>query len=309
MSDVTRAGDFWDREGVDPVYPSWMEDLRVRLRINRMIGDTELLWPVEWLEKHVGGRTFGRALSIGCGSGPLEPQLIERKVAKVVDAFDGSVASLRQARRNADASGFGEHIHYFASDFNRPALPLNYYDIVFFHQSLHHVGKLEKLYRAVLHALKPDGYLYLDEFIGPSRHEWDPARLAPHQAILNSVPEEFRMVDELPMPVQPDDPSEAIRSSEIMEQLRIGFRVEKMRGYGGNVLSVVYPYVKWQNAPDELVRQLTAEEDKTLTIEPPYYAVVLARPARGLRKLYASWRWFVEPKWKRLMREILKVMR
>lgn len=309
MSDVTRAGDFWDREITDPVHTSWMEDLRVRIRINTMIGGSEMLWPVEWLEKQVGHRTFDRALSIGCGTGRLERQLIERKVAKTVDAFDGSVASLHIARKEADAEGHGAHIHYFASDFNRPALPRNRYDIVFFHQSLHHVGKLEKIYRAVLHALKPDGYLYLDEFIGPSRHEWDPVRLAPHQRVLESIPKEFRMVDQLPMPVQPDDPSEAIRSSEIMEQLRLGFRVEQMRGYGGNILSVVYPYVKWQQAPDEIVRQLMAEEDKKLTIEPPYYAVVLARPARGLRKLIASWRWWFEPKWKRVkveLRDFLK---
>jgi len=304
MSDVTRAGDFWDREITDPVHTSWMEDIRVRIRINTMIGGTEMLWPVEWLEKQLGHRTFDRALSIGCGTGRLERQLIERKVAKTVDAFDGSVASLHTARKEADAEGLGAHIHYFASDFNRPALPRNRYDIVFFHQSLHHVGKLEKIYRAVLHALKPDGYLYLDEFIGPSRHEWDPTRLAPHQRILESIPKEFRMVDQLPMPVQPDDPSEAIRSSEIMEQLRLGFRVEQMRGYGGNALSVVYPYVKWQSAPDEIVRQLMAEEDKMLTIEPPYYAVVLARPERGLRKRIASWRWWFEPKWKRVKVEV-----
>jgi len=309
MSDVTRAGAFWDREVIDPVYPSWMEDLRVRLRINRMIGGTELLWPVEWLEKQVGGRTFGRALSIGCGSGPLEPQLVERKIAKDVDAFDGSVASLHVARRGADASGFGAHIRYFALDFNEAVLPRRRYDIIIFHQSLHHVAKLEKLYRAVLYALKPDGYLYLDEFIGPSRHEWNDARLAPHQAIFTSIPKELRTVDVLPMPVQPDDPSEAFRSSEIMEQLRIGFRVEAMRGYGGNVLSVIYPYMTWKQAPDDLVQRLMIEEDKMLTIEPPYYTVVLARPARGVRKLYASWRWFFEPKWKRIVREIRKLIR
>src|SRR6185369_5675070 len=253
MSDLRRAGDFWDREVVDPIYPSWMEDLRVRHRINRMIGGSELLWPVEWLEKNLAGRPLERALSIGCGSGPLEPQLIERGIAKQVDALDGSIASLRVARSNAEARGFGDRIHYFAADFNRPALPRNRYDLVLFHQSLHHVGQLEKLFRAVLRALKPDGYLYLDEFLGPSRHEWNDERVAPHRAALAAVPRELRIGEELKVPVQPDDPSEAIRSAEIMEQLRIGFRVQAMRGYGGNLISVLVPYLRWQAAPDELV--------------------------------------------------------
>ena len=309
MSDVTRAGEFWDRELTDPVHTTWMEDPRVRIRINRMIGEGEMLWPIEWLEQSTGQRTFERALSIGCGTGPLERDLIRRNVAKEVDAFDGSIASLRVARTEADAAGFGRQIRYFAADFNRPVLPRDRYDIVFFHQSLHHVGKLEKLYRAVLHALKPDGYLYLDEFIGPSRHEWDPMRIAPHRKIFDALPREQRLADKLPMPVQPDDPSEAIRSAEIMEQLRIGFEVERMCGYGGNLLSVVYPYLDWHEAPDDLIQMLMNEEDKMLTIEPPYYALVLARPLQGLEKLYASWRWWLEPKWKRVKIDIGKFMR
>jgi SAM-dependent methyltransferase len=305
MSDVTRAGDFWDAEVADPTHSSWMEDVRVRVRINSMIGGSEPLWPVEWLEKQLGPRKFGRALSIGCGTGPLERELIARGLCETVDAFDGSVHSLHVARRLAEEQGAGGRIRYFASDFNRPALPRNRYDIVFFHQSLHHVGKLEKLYRAVLRALKPEGYLYLDEFVGPSRHEWDRARVAPHQAALKTIPGQYRRTDKLPLPVQPDDPSEAIRSAEIMEQLAIGFRVEAMRGYGGNLLSVLYPHFDWQQAPDELVQRLMAEEDKMLTSEPSYYAVVLARPEQlPERRLYALWRWFFEPKWKRVLIEI-----
>jgi SAM-dependent methyltransferase len=310
MSDVTRAGAFWDRELTDPLHTSWMADLRVRHRINTMIGGSEMLWPVEWLERETAGRTFERGLSVGCGTGPLERQLIERNFCRTIDAFDGSLASLHIARKEADDQGTGNRIRYYAGDFNRPALPRNHYDIVFFHQSLHHVGKLEKLYRAVMHALKPDGYLYLDEFIGPSRHEWDPTKLAPYEAMLQTIPREFRRVDELPMPIQPEDPSEAIRSAEIMEQLRIGFEIEKMRSYGGNLLSVIYPHVRWQYAPDELAERLMAEEDKLLAKEPPFYAVVLARPVTlPERRFYASWRWFFEPKWKRIVADAGKFMR
>jgi len=309
MSDVTRAGDFWDAEVADPIHTSWMEDLRVRIRINTMIGGSELLWPIEWLEKQLGDRKFGCALSIGCGTGPLERQLVERGLCETVDAFDGSVHSLHVARRLAAEQGVDDRIRYFASDFNRPALPRNRYDIVFFHQSLHHVGKLEKLYRAVLLALKPEGYLYLDEFVGPSRHEWDRQRIVPHETALMTIPDPYRLADDLPLPVQPDDPSEAIRSGEIMDQLAIGFRVEAMRGYGGNLLSVLYPYFDWKQAPDELVQRLMIEEDKMLTSEPSYYAVVLARPARWPERLFARWRWFFEPKWKRVLIELGRFMR
>jgi SAM-dependent methyltransferase len=306
MTDVVAAGGFWDREIVEQTHASWMHDLRVRERINRMIGGDEPLWPVDWFERSLGGRTFARALSIGCGTGPLERDLVRRGLVQRVDAFDGSVHSLLVAEREARAAGVGERIRYFASDFNRPALPRRTYDIVFFHQSLHHVGKLEKLYRAVLLALKPGGYLYLDEYVGPSRTQWNDALAAPHRAVFDAIPRELRTRDDMPLPIQPDDPSEALRSGEIMEQLRIGFEVEELRGYGGNLLSVLFPLIDWRRAPEELMQRLMREEDNMLTNEPSYYAIVVARPARGLRKLYASWRWFLEPKLKRIRYEIGK---
>jgi SAM-dependent methyltransferase len=304
MSDVTRAGSFWDREVVEPTHSSWMSDPRVRDRINAMIGETRPMWPVDWFEQRLGGRKFERALSIGCGTGPLERDLVGRGLCRTVDAFDGSVHSLVIARRLAKDAGVADRIRYFASDFNRPALPRRRYDIVFFHQSLHHVGKLEKLYRAVLRALKPDGYLYLDEFVGPSRTQWNDALAAPHRAIFETLPRELRTMDAMPLPIQPDDPSEAIRSGEIMEQLRIGFEVEEVRGYGGNVLSVLFPLIDWPQSPDDLMLRLMREEDAMLAGEPSYYAIVVARPVRGLFRLYASSRWFLEPKLKRLAYEI-----
>src|SRR6185436_8556715 len=99
------------------------------------------------------------------------------------------------------------------------------------------------------------------EYVGPSRHEWEERGIEEQQRIYDTIPEEYRLTDELPLPVQPDDPSEAIRSGEILEQLTLGFRVEAVRGYGGNLLSIIYPYFDWKKAPDELVQRMMSEED------------------------------------------------
>lgn len=292
MTDIVDAGAFWDREIVERTHVSWMDDPRVVAYINERIGGDPDLSRGDWFVRRLNGRTFARGLSIGCGVGNLEREVIRRNLCQRMDAFDGSVHSLRVARRDAVRDGYADRIHYFASDFNRPVLPRNTYDIVFFNQSLHHVGKLEKLFRELLAAMTPDAVLYLDEYVGPSRTQWNDEVIAPQRAAFAALPAEVRKGDFLPLPIQADDPSEAIRSGEILEQLRIGFEIEELRGYGGNILAVLYPMIDWTRAPHDLVPRLI-EEDRALAKNGSYYAVVVARPARGLRKAYARTRWFL----------------
>lgn len=308
MTDVLAAGAFWDREIVERTHASWMDDPRVLESITHLIGGDTPMSQGDWFVARLNGRTFERGLSIGCGVGNLEREAIRRNVCKTIDAFDGSVHSLRQARLAAVKEGYADRIHYYASDFNAPALPRNTYDAVFFNQSLHHVGKLEKLYRAILRAMTPDAVLYLDEYVGPSRTSWNDALIAPHRAAFAALPPEVRKSDFLPLPIQPDDPSEAIRSDEILGQLAIGFEVEEVRGYGGNLLAVLYPLIDWKNAPADLMPRLI-EQDRAMASSGSYYAVIVARPTHGLRKLYASYRWFLEPKVKRVVFEIRRRLR
>ncbi|HEX9162062.1 MAG TPA: class I SAM-dependent methyltransferase [Thermoanaerobaculia bacterium] len=294
------AEKFWDREVSAPTHTSWMEHPLVRDYILESIGNGEKLWPVEWFMRALGGRRFERALSVGCGTGPFERDIVRKNIAARVDAFDGSTNSLRIAASLASAEGFSPRIRYFAADFNEPSLPRRTYDAVFIHQALHHVAKLEKLLRSILLALRRGGVLYLDEYIGPSRHDWNDQRIAPLRSIFSALPPGARRTGDLPLPIQADDPSEAIRSSEILTQLAIGFDVREIRAYGGNVLSVLYPAVD-----PTAIEPLIAEEKRMLAAgAAPYYAVIVATPKRGVKKLYASLRYFAEPKLKRIGREI-----
>ncbi|MGZ5473346.1 MAG: class I SAM-dependent methyltransferase [Thermoanaerobaculia bacterium] len=192
-----------------------MADEQVRLYINESISGNPGFWPMDWFSRQYSPR-FARALSIGCGTGALERDLLKRGICDRFDAFDGSPVSLDVAKTEAAKLGLSEHIHYSIADFNEPKLPRRAYNAVFFQQSAHHVAKLEKLFRAVLRSLKPGGVLYLDEYIGPSRSDWNDRLLGPLRSINKLLPEEVRTRDDLPLPIQWDDPSEAIRSAEIL---------------------------------------------------------------------------------------------
>jgi SAM-dependent methyltransferase len=288
---------FWDREVLERQHTPWMGIDEVRTYLNELIGDGVALWPIEWLERWLGGRRFRRALSIGCGAGELERQLVARGLVEEIDAFDGSLVSLHLARQAADRLGYGDRIRYFAADFNEPVLPRRRYDAVFFHQSAHHVWKLEKLDRAVLRALKPDGIVYLDEYVGPSRDEWRDDLIAAQRAELAAVHPSLRLRDDLPYPIQEDDPSEAIRSSEIETQLRIGFDVVARRPYGGTLLSLVIPQLNVDKlSRADVVRLIDRERALLAGGMRSYYAILVARPKRGLAGWWASLRYFAEPK-------------
>ena len=266
--------DFWDREVVERQHSEWMALLPVRLHINQLIGGGEPKWPIDWFQSWLQGRNFQRALSIGCGTGLLERDLISHGLCERIDAFDASMASLRIARDAASSN----RIRYYAADFNRCALPRKTYDIVFFHQSAHHVARLEYLFTQILRALKPDGLIYLDEYIGPSRFEWSADRLAPQQEFYGALPREIRLGDRLPLPIQQDDPSEAVRSSDIEPALRIGFAVVARRPYGGTLLSLVLPQLKMTD--DALPYCIGCERALLAAGMPSYYAIIVARPKR-----------------------------
>ena len=302
---------FWDAEAVMRRHSDWMAVPAVRRYLNTMIGGTEHDWPFNWFVKFLNGRRLPHALSIGCGTGALERDLIRRGICDRVDAFDGSTVSLFKAKTEAVAEGFGDAIHYFAADFNEPVLPRGVYDAVFFHHSLHHVAKLEKLLRAVMLALKPGGLLYLDEYVGPSRTWWSDERFRHERAVFEKlVPPDLRVVPDLPLPIVYEDPSEGVRSGEIMEQLAVGFDVREFRGYGGNLLSLICPAVQWDRAPEGLLERLMAEETAMLRKgASPFLAIVVATPKSGLAKMIASAKYFILPKVKRVGREIVSRLR
>lgn len=295
-----QASRYWDREVVAQEYASWMSHPRVRWAINSAVSGSPQEWPLDWFASWLGGRRFQRGLSIGCGSGTLERDLIARGICEEIDAFDGSAESLRIARGEADKAGFGSRIHYTRADFNEPSLPRHTYDVVFAHQSLHHVRKLEKLFRAVLRALKTDGILYLDEYVGPSREQWNATTFASHRALFDMIPDAQRLVSVLPLPIEVEDPSEAIRSDEILRELEVGFEIVERRDYGGNLLAPIFPYVE---PADELIDSLlTAEQELLSAGQASFYTVVVARPKQGPAARVADARYFAVPKAKRIGR-------
>lgn len=257
-----------------------------RKAINRRVSGDPGVYPLDYLYVSSGMARFRRALSLGCGTGRLERAIARLGIAAQIDAIDGSPVSINIARQKASEEGL-PHIHYRVADLNRVKLPRCFYDVVVFHQSLHHVSSVEKLLERVLASLRPNGLLFLDEWTGPSRFDWNEAKLARANALFAAVPACWRKWTELRNPIEVNDPSEAVRSSAILPAVHRLFSILSERPYGGHLVSVLLPQLERALIPapalDELISKWLAIEDADLERTPSsgYYTAILAAPRTG----------------------------
>jgi SAM-dependent methyltransferase len=280
-----QARAFWEEHShISEDHTYWMADPRCREAINRRVSGDPGAWPLIAFQRYIG-RRFRRGLSLGSGLGNLERAVRQMDLCEEVEGVDSSEAALEAARSKAREEGL-TGITYRRGDLNTLALPVARYDVVFFHASLHHVRSVEKLLARVERAMTPDGILFLEEWVGPSRTEWDENRLARMRALYAELPESWRVFPTLQAPIAVDDPSEAARSSAILPAVRRLFHVLEERPYGGHLVAVILSQLVHDAVPEAerqaLAQRLLALEDADLAKDPScsFHTVVVARRKR-----------------------------
>lgn len=310
--DRFRASRFWGRQhgGRCDEVAFWLAIDPVMHWVNRRVSGEERIWPLSWFQLSLPDDKLpvGEALSIGCGTGSLERELIRLATARHVTGIDISRASLKIAKELAQEASYKSKITYDLSDaetwlsrLDRSA-PL---DLIFFHASLHHIKRLEEVLELCGRALRQGdpGLLYLDEYIGPSRDEWSDGPLGFAAALFEHVPFEFRRFTQLRPPVAYGDPTEMARSSEIEEVVRSKFEIVEYKPYYGNVVMPLVSGIRPNGLTDSRVQTLLAEamelEDYLIEREliEPMHAVIVGRPLRapGESRSASEFRSFLEP--------------
>jgi SAM-dependent methyltransferase len=227
----------------------WLAHPMVVARVNTRISGDPGCDAYGRLERHLLQRGWKlpieRAASLGCGFGNLERDLVRRGLVHCIDAYDLADRAIDQAQRLAREAGI-DSIRYHVADLNTLSLPEASLDAVFAHQAVHHVENLEALYASLHAALRPVGILHLHEFVGPSRFQWTDAQLAAVNNYLFSLPPHLRRLpDGQPKPplYRPAveamiavDPSEAVRSADILTVMDHLFKVIERRELGGTLL-------------------------------------------------------------------------
>lgn len=223
----------------------WLSDPSVRERVNRRISGDGNVWPITWFRQQMRDRLpFARALSIGCGLGALERELVRAGIADRVTGVDLAAAPLAQARRLAEREGMGGRIRYVQSEASDLLRHRGAWDALFFHGALHHIEDVEAILALARAALEPRGVLYLDEYVGRSRSDWRFRHLLGPNLAYRLVPRSVRRTHLIRSPVTDEDPTEQIRSSDILPALERHFRILERRDYGGNLLLLLAPSLR-----------------------------------------------------------------
>lgn len=227
----------------------WLQHPRVQARINAKVTGS---FPGDrfqyFIDRYVKDRLpVARALTLGCGAGELERGLAKYNFANVHDGFDLSDHAVKLAQDAAAKEGLAG-LNYRVAELNTLQLETSAYDVVLGVSSIHHVRKLEQLFDQVRQALKPGGYFFIDEYIGPSQFQWTNQQLRIMNDQLKKLPMELTRSVSEPGTFKTEivrrsldymnaaDPSEAVRSGDIVKLLPTYFNIVEFKGYGGSLL-------------------------------------------------------------------------
>lgn len=247
----------------------WFFYPAVRAHVNRLMTGVDWGWPQLWLKSQfdLAYVPLARGLSIGCGVGNLERSLRHLRVCEEIEGIDLSPESIRQAEASGISDGV-EGLTYRVADCEAIEFEPESYDAVFFNHSLHHIADPGALLAKVNRWLRPGGFVYIDDYVGPSRDEWQVQTLADGEleaarAALDLVPESMRLGPIYP-PLDLSDPSEMIRPDQILPAVESSFEQLRVRPYWGNLLfpllNVVDGEAMSRAEQEPLLRRLIARE-------------------------------------------------
>jgi SAM-dependent methyltransferase len=190
------------------------------------------------------------ALSLGCGYGIVERVGIQQEIARRFEGYDIAPEAVAVAAQEAEKEGIADRIDYAAADLNAIELEPGRYGAVFAAQTLHHIEALEHLLDQIHHSLTPEGLFVVNEYVGPQRFQFPDEYLQLMDGLLAVLPESHRrslkdgsVKGKVARPTAEEvykvDPSESVRSDEIMDLIEERFEIVYRADFGGTLLQFV----------------------------------------------------------------------
>lgn len=244
-----KVASYWSEKAKrkGPSRTRWWEFPAVIRHINRLVCGE----PMDGISRGIRlelenlERTFQHGVSVGCGEGTKELELLREGIVERFTLFELSAERIKNAREKAESFSLSDRVEFvqtdcFLHDFKEKI------DLVHWNNSLHHMLDTEKAVKWSFDILSPGGVFYMDDFVGPTRFQWSDEALRLGTRIREVLPECFlknpyeegsHISRELSRPdarkLADSDPSEAADSGNIMKSVKKYFPNAEIKYTGG----------------------------------------------------------------------------
>jgi SAM-dependent methyltransferase len=240
-----KVASFWDENAGRHCGPfaHWESPAPIQHALNKLVTGDISIHPPVWFMRHYG--PFAHVAELGCGDGILVHVLLDGDPGLTVDAYDISTASLaRASERIKTHCGITERCRFLPIDLNKEILPEAAYDAVLTTGTMHHVENLDFCFRNIGRSLRPGGYLWLNDYVGPNRFQWSPTQMRLADELLALVPKPWRRRDKVARcdagALRAKDPSEAVAPQHIEAALVAHFEIVQKWPRGGTLLAPIF---------------------------------------------------------------------
>lgn len=252
----------------------------VRLRWNNMITGKSNSTYEEFLSKKYKDKKSLKMLSIGSGVCSHELTLANLNPNWEITCIDFSDKLLKKASEKSNKNNL-TNINFITADIYNYELLHDYFDFVFFHQSLHHFKNYEEFIKKINNTLKKNGKLIINEYVGRNRLQYDKNQLYKINQCLNLIDKKYRKIYKtniyknkyfgsgiLRMFIS--DPSECSESENILPTIYKYYDIVKEEGFGGNLLMPVlkdisHHFINLNEEKKACLKKVFEYEDKYLT--------------------------------------------
>ena len=299
-SDIEAAGRHWD-EQLKKLQTQrvgrnrWWEDETTKKHINGVLGHPDLTEVHaafhERISAYFEGRNALKALSVGCGAGTKELCLAQRIDFAHFDLFDISADNICLGRRLAAEHNVADIFRLQLADAFKQHLGSDY-DLVYWNNSLHHMSDVAAAIKWSRERLKAGGLFAMDDFVGPDRFQWTDVNLRWASAVRAALP--VRYLDNAWAPGNPvaiechrptveevvsADPSEAVESSKITDELKATFPGVEIIPTGGALYHLALNDIFWNFRSEgdlAILRQILVMDHLLAAQGTTQYAVAFA---------------------------------
>jgi len=237
-----------------------------------------------------------KGISVGCGVGLKEMNLIQQGIVKSFDLFELSSARIDHGRILAKKNGLEKNITFWEGNAFSMVTEKETYDLVHWNNSLHHMMDTEAAVSWSKQVLKTEGLFYMDDFVGANRFQWPERQLEIASDVRKSLigtkylrnphSNHFfsrRRIDwrvKRPKHKHIADPSEAADSERILTSIEKHFNDPEIIITGGVIYhlalsDVIYNFDENNEVDLKLLKELLTLEKSCIEEGQTHYAVSL----------------------------------